>query len=702
MGKKNKLRACPALSREISSAECGAGRHATIACPAGCGYDLFARANYDSLLDSETRLDRRTTQALGVEIGADRVLRIIEAAMESGGESAANAIMFVELFIRRDSTGRSFAERWLAAGAPELDKDERVFFAGKARMRVVLLEILEVRADGLLRAIDLLEPVAGEILLLDRRAWARATRFQVMLVWAYPLPHYWRMCGGGSIWPDWSSCGLEPAEALGELIVPAGGPATGVPLEERRAWLAVHFQEMPERIAAVNDARRRAMWASMDAVSAWSEYPLSGVESDALDARLIRAEAAEVYAADLSAEEKKEGFTSAYDVCLPPGPDEPRDRSELLGRMLRRETTWRLEATGRMKLGRLKARFFGLLEVAAREPEREMAQDFGLQQAEKIALPDEALVPPRLLENFERIELKSFRLHRPSSGSATKTAEGIGLADMAQAQASWVDSAVPALDGLTPRAAVEASPAMRARVARLVKTRLHAYDEAQLRGKILPDPKLIVRSLGLTELEVPAPPPRPRLPEPEEDQAEEPGAPMAGPGLEVLPDAPLSEEQAMGRLMQVQRYFTTDDDLLNAWEESCPDWAEAVSDWGAEALEPQDFVDLEVGLALAWAGLGGADHPSAGLRLNGRKLRAAFKSAWSRYDGMTLAAEILPLIKAMNPSQPGLQNVIQIRLALFSHRRKGSAGPLAEVYMALAAWLDAAVPELTHALAEAR
>ena len=698
MGKKNKSRACPALGREISSAECGAGRHAGIACPAGCAHDPFAVQNYEALLEAETRLDRRTTQALSAEIGADRVLRLIDEAVERNGEAAANSAMVHELFCRRDTRGRSFAERWLAAGAPELDKDERVFFAGKARMRPALLEIREVRTDGLLRGLDLLEPEAGEHLFLDRRSWARATRFQVLLVWAYPLPHYWRISGSGVAWPEWRGCTLSPVEALHELVAHAGGPGGDAPLAERRAWLAENFGEMPRRIWAVSDARRREMLASVDLVAAWSEYTLGEAEARGLDARL--AEANEVYPTDPTPEDAMEGFDVAYDFCLPPQPGDPAERHEVLGRVLACGARWRLEAVGRARLTRLRARFFELLGGPEREASRELVRDIGRQRAEAIAEPDDALVPPRLRTEPERVEFKSYRLIKNESAGADEGPEAVSLRTLEEANRTWPDRNLPALDGLTPRAAVASSPEQRARVVELLKTYLQAFDEARLRGKLLPDPQVFVRELGLVELDVQAPPERPCPPEllaEMEENESKPGR-TEGPGLAPLPGRPLTEPEAMERLMAVQGHFPTDDDLVAAWEDACPEWAREVSAWGVNALSDEELDALEVGLALAWAGLGGADAPQTGHRLDRRKMRAAFESAWARFKGLEKAADILPLIKAMNPRQPALQLVIEIRLALDAKRRNEDAGALAYVYMVLAAWLDAALPELLEAM----
>lgn len=54
MSKKSNFCLCPALGREISSDECGAGRHQTIVCPAECAHNTLAPVNYDAFLELET------------------------------------------------------------------------------------------------------------------------------------------------------------------------------------------------------------------------------------------------------------------------------------------------------------------------------------------------------------------------------------------------------------------------------------------------------------------------------------------------------------------------------------------------------------------------------------------------------------------------------------------------------------------------
>jgi len=695
MSKKNKLRSCPVLGRGISSAECGAGRHQSIACTADCGHNPFAAANYDALLEVETKLDHCTLDAFAKEIGTDKVLRKLDQAARRGGDGG-NAEMVRELFFRRDVQGRSFAERWLAAGTPEQSKDDRVFFAGKARMRPVLLELLEVRPDGLLRAVDLLEPEAGEILVLDRKGWARATRFQVLVIWAYPLPHFWRLCGSGVVWPEWRGCLLTPAEALAEVVAYAGGPTAGAPLAERRAWMAEHFEQLSDRLHAVTDARQRDMLEAVDASRSWCEFTLNAKKSAGIDAVFAHAE--EVYQCDVQDEDQKAGFTVAYDFCLSPQEGDPQDRREILGRVQVRGATWRVEAMGQKKLQRLRERFLDLMGLKDLVPEREFTQDIGRQKADKISRAQEDLVPPRLRENPSLVDFKTYLLMRPKKGQAEQSPEEVARQTLQQAHASWIDAHVPALDGLTPREAVS-SPTARVSLVRLLKEQIHAVDEARLRGKKLPDPMATVRELGLVELDTPAPPERPCPPELlKEMNAEEEGLPKAGPGL-LPPSGTLTNEQVMDRLELVQAYFPKEEELLNAWVNACPGWFDEIVASCKDFLNDEAMGCLEIGLALAWAVMGGADRADQGRKLDAYKLRAVFDSAWASYDGLKTTAEQVHQMRALCPSQPALTVVILCRLRLDLERHDDvSKGELAKLFMAFAAWLNAAVPELERVL----
>ena len=47
MSKATQQRFCPAVQREISTAECGENRQSKYACPANCEFNHFAPMNFD-------------------------------------------------------------------------------------------------------------------------------------------------------------------------------------------------------------------------------------------------------------------------------------------------------------------------------------------------------------------------------------------------------------------------------------------------------------------------------------------------------------------------------------------------------------------------------------------------------------------------------------------------------------------------------
>lgn len=255
MSKVSKHRDCPALARRITNAECGAGRQSAIRCPAECPHHPFGLAAYDSQLALSERLDSRIIEIWSQEVGklaAAEAAARIDAQAKRDSTLGFNAGVVRELFFRRDGAGRTFAERFLAAGAPGLNNDERVLLAGKATMRVGLVRVGEVRGDRLVSAVDLLNPALGEFLVLDRGFHAGTHRSALFFGWFYTVPYFTRVSGNCINWPDSEPANLDPLTLLAEIVHRAGGPAPGTPLGDHQAWLGEHFIDIA---AGVEQAR---------------------------------------------------------------------------------------------------------------------------------------------------------------------------------------------------------------------------------------------------------------------------------------------------------------------------------------------------------------------------------------------------------------------------------------------------------------
>ena len=688
MSKKSQRRDCPALGRSISSADCGSGRHSSIPCPASCPHNPFAPAAYDQLLALENKVDRAALDHLASEIGRLAVERLVSSRLPEDLDDlqdhniAINAAVLEALHFENDSAGRSVVGRWLADRAARLSNDERILLTAKNRTRPALVEIREVRPDGLLLAADLLAPHEREFLVLDRACWARAVRFGVSLVWMYPLPYYRRIFGGGIAWPDWSGLDLDEVAALAEIVAHAGGPAADAPAEERTRWLATHFVDLIRRVFAVSRARRLDMFAGLDVVHGWAEFAPSPAAVERLHTLLE--ESPDVFPAEPEAkDDAPAGFTAAWDWHEPESVASPTGAPGrvVIGRVLRRDDgVWRVVAFGRARLDRLRQLFLAALGTPDLTPNREYVQDLAAQLSAKEPSADLSLVPPRLRENPARLDFSTTRLDTPPEDArhlvATRQLEG------------WIDASLPALGGRSPREAAR-DHAARPTLVRLLKTRIASADGDRLRGRPFTDPLPVVRELGLAELDRPAPPERPCPPEFLEDE-DDPTAPPAA--LPPLPPAThrLDADEAGRRADEIYHLFPTDDDLLEAWDAACPGLSELIVDHIPDDYNDDEIEDLEFALALAWAILSGGTPRKLRLELNlialaANASRESLENTRADEPGAARAV-FSPVLSA----HPGLIKVLLDDLAMREESlgREKDTFPMGEILH----WLGAAIP----------
>lgn len=690
MSKKSKQRDCPALGRSITSLECATGRHHGISCPASCPHNPFSPACYDDLLALETRFDKRAVSALGDAIGPENLARLLalEKSRINEEQTAVSAKVIRALFLERDTADHSFAERWLASGSPALSNDERTLLACKARIRPALLEVREIHPDGHLRVVDLLDPQAGESILVDRMSWANAVRFQTLLVFSYPLPHYIRMFGGGLVWPEWSGLDLDPADCLAEIVAHAGGPAADAPDGARREWIGHHFMDVLERVHAVSDARNADMLAGLDIAWGWIEFELPAGASDPLGEKF--AASPDTLPGEVEPDETAAGFVSALDWCDPADAGEKLLGRLLLGRVLRKGDTWRLVASNRARLARLRESFLTLAEIPGLAPVREYLQDLAKQEAARRPSPDDPRVPPRLRANPSLFEMSTRRLSQPVDDTRP-VAENVSRF-LDDANARWPDNPLPALGGRTPREAVR-DPAARAQVIRMLKPRVFDADRKRLMGFPEPGPDDIIRELGLTEIDLPAPPDRPCPPQ-LADQAADLAA-RRRPLLFNPATTILSEEEVAQRVDAIYDRYTRDEDLLDAWNAACPGLAEMVAEHASEDLGVHDIESIVFGLALAWSILAG--HATLPLGINLDHIRLAYADSVDRvalFEGNTAVS----LFEKLHPTQPNVACATFAETGMRAqklHKQKD----IPRFTIELLIWLRAMLPAYENALA---
>ncbi len=610
MGQSKKRRPCPAVNREISSAECGENRLSHYACPESCPFNPFAAANYPALLQVESELDLLSVKRITGE-DARFPGALLEARRLNSGHGWHAAVVW-HLFFKRDGGGKTFAQRWENMRFSGLKNDERVFFRGKMQMRVALLEVHRILDDQRIEAVDLLDPAATPMIVVDRSVAARAVRFVTFLTWLYPLPHFWRMSGTGISMSD-----LGPFTALEMLeacIAHLGGPAGG---EAQRPWLAENFVRIDEALVATGRERQRRMFSQLDATFGAATYQLQAPFAACRSA--LRADP-EIDVDEVQPDEGQKGFVEAMVWFEAKGKKGLASATipgrSVLGRVLLGLNEWRVEAIGGARLDQLRQRFEARLGDRVRFV-KERRDDLAGRMAAEAPPVDLALVPPRLLELPGGFDLSSSRLAGPPAGM---TMEAYQAELMNEQRRTWLDEPLPALDGRTAREAARL-PAWRGRVLELVKAQVRQVDQRNLELDRSDDVNAHIRELGLAELDFP-PPPRRACPVPEaeseadfendedDDSDDFLELPQRDPKREVrgwsappFVSRPLTLEEALERMQAGIRAFATASEALDEIDASGSTLLDDAYALAEGEMDERDFGHLNVFLIQAWFAL---------------------------------------------------------------------------------------------------
>ncbi|MSU50163.1 MAG: hypothetical protein EXS37_13950 [Opitutus sp.] len=616
MGQSKKRRSCPAVKRDITSAECGENRHSRYACPESCPFNPFAAANYTALLQTEDALDASGMKRIARENPA--VPREILEARRLNPGHGLHAATAWRLYFKRDTEGRTFAERWAQTGFSELDNDERVLFRRKMQMRVALLEVHRIFDAQRFEAVDLLDPTATPMIFVDRRVAADAVRFTTMLTWMYPLPHFGRLSGTGIAMADLGP--FSPLEMIDACIAHLGGPAGR---EVQRPWLAENFVRIDEALGATGLARRRQMLALVDGLFGTATYELRAPFTECRRALL---EEPEIAVDKLQEDEPKEEFSEAmvwFDtpaaglLALIPG-------RRVLGRVVLGFNEWRVVAMGGARLDDLRKRFEARLGDRVRLV-KERRDNLAGQLAANEPPANLALVPPQLLELPSAFDFSTSRLAAPPAGVSLEAYQ----TELKNLQLrAWFDSPLPALDGRTAREAAQ-EPPLRARLIELVKRQVRQLDLSNREFGRTDDINALLRELGLAEIDFPPPPRRATADTvPAEDRFDDedvrdlpnlpryqpPGA-AAGGGAPPWENRPLTSDEAADRLRTGLDAFALAADAMDEIEATGSTLFAEVRALARGQMDERDFGYLSIFLIQVWFALVPRGGPPPILRL---------------------------------------------------------------------------------------
>jgi hypothetical protein len=599
MSKASKNRACPAVDREIPVAECGARRHNPYACPATCPHDPFAPANYSRFLELEGKLDRQSMDYL-MEHATDRpaMEKAMQQAQSHRSFHATHVWYEWHLFFAPGADGLTCCQRWEQAGFSELKSDQRVLLRAKMKTRMALLEIHRVLDGERVEAVDLLAPDAPPMVFQDRGLAGMAVRFACVLSWIYPLPHFWRLSGTAAVIPEMSQ--FSPEQIVMEIVRHLGGPAT---VDGARRWLAENFLRFDDALQATSRLRRMKMFAGLDARFGKAVYEL---QAPFAECRARLDPLPEVEPDNLSDAECLEGFAEArvwFAESAPLKQAVPPGGRAVLGRVLLGQAHWRLEAFGGERFAQLRRQLEHHLGQRVRFT-GERLDDLGTRMAVKEPAVNESLVPPRLLDEPQKILMASSRIPVPNTNQSREETE---FELMRAADRAFLDDPIPALDNQTPREAAR-NPALRPRLIRLLKQRVQAHDERNRQTGRTDDINWMLRELGADEIIFDPPPWRP--PPPDETGTDElpygddfaaesepnPNLPPAPP----LPATPLSMEEAAKRLAAAVIAFPTAADAEAAIFESGATLIDDADELTVDMLSDAEFSFCLMFLIQAW------------------------------------------------------------------------------------------------------
>lgn len=689
------------MGHAITAAECGTTRGSARACPVECPFFPFTPANYDQHGEIESRLIQKTYERaawLMTDAQREKMLRVLDDT--AGDEVLVNHARFAWLYhIERDADGRTFGDRWLADRTGGLTNDERVLLGGMNRMRPVVFEVWRILDEQTVEGIDLLDGSALRV--VDRSTAGSVSRFAVLLMWAYPMPHYERSSGGAMVVPDVE--GVEPVEVVREVVRHLGGPRDP---DGERAWLAEHFARACDALGAVKLARWQRSMEQIDARYTKTDYrpvkaarllPLIGKRKDVLPEPMTDEEAAlgfEIAFAWIDDGQKTE--PGQMPLPLPGGAEQLFAGPTLLGRVLIGRERVRVEAMNGKRHRELRARFErvagGMVEFIG-----ERADDLAKQRSlDQIPPFDPALVPPRLIEKVERMVIAAQPVRIEDSDTT-----GAALEVVRRQYAHFADSPNGWLDDRTPRAAA-ADPALRPRLVALMKHHICGLDRQRREEGLDIDLNPLLAELGLHELISTPPPLGVAADEPldldldDDDLALLDELERAGPHATMPPLSEKTIDLRLNQMLARYPHFTDATDAADAAFPGLFDFAWAITE---KLLDDAEYDFLEMLLTRACHVL---KPPGArSVRLEIDRIAGGLAAAFAQSAEIAIKGKGVQALERWVADGPQPAVMIDLVGTLFvgSENLPRKERPREEAILTILAFLKAATAEISRAAA---
>lgn len=482
---------CPTTGERLCSRCCAKRRGTDVQCGPDCSRYPLGPENYDAFLSLERKLAPKIASRIHDRVSPDEFAATSRELLRTrGGSDEAEAVVagiatFHFLLSWQDRDGVRIVDRWAESDFDGLNHDERHLMGFMAKAQAVVVEVQNV-LDG--KRTECADCFSGEkFCLFDYSLAKQMRRFARMFGFVYHLPYYSKLLAPVPI-PHLS--GSDYVEALRKEYASYQSDHPGGTMN---GYLTANYLSALDMISATAKERTRRVLESMDARECISLFRIQCDPEEILDTLGEKPEFE--YLPEGNRDRDDEGDCYDWLARGESGEFETRDGASRTFDMRRGDDmvmclgsvgvagdTLRLKAFSRERHEFCKEmldRFFGPKLKMFRErvtdlAKQVLARDEEDHPREPVERPDGPGVPL----NVQRTMVESlYREHYEK----------------------FLDDGIPALGGMTPRAAA-ADPHARPKLVELMKSHIVGIDEQMRELESSFNLDWVLEELGLKEL----------------------------------------------------------------------------------------------------------------------------------------------------------------------------------------------------------
>lgn len=484
---------CPALDAPICGPCCGGKRNISIKCTPDCQYNPFGPVNYDNCLRIDEKLNYKMVEYINRFYDLSAFSAVVDEMSHDNSDHArllgSIAATYYLLFQKRNSEGKTLVEGWRDNGWEGLTADEQAVMSFHLSVRPAIVEVQKAIDYQSMECVDLLSPEKGVFIVYDRNASSKIPRFTRLWTWVAAYPYYSRLSNALEVGENILGGLMEQIhEDIEEVRKKSKNGAS------RDEILAANFGRYSRFICDESEKARQRMLEHLDFHLCRAFYAIKwGREKvkDVLDSKpdfrfLPDAKPEKGIGQALTYDWLRLGESKAVEGKMFSffRHEEGDPEVGMMGRVYLTDTECVVEVMSRLKFKFAKEivkKYWGdLLEFR-----REAVVDIAKQMAEKT--------------NENRAERHDSDRSQEKKAVPREVEEYLMKEHYRKHYTKFLDDAIPALNGMTPRKAAQ-SEKMRPHLISLMKGHIHQVDRMSKERGFLISIDWVLDELGLTDL----------------------------------------------------------------------------------------------------------------------------------------------------------------------------------------------------------